>query len=404
MKYISLCSGLGGFEVALHRVFPNAECVGYCEIDEKCRRLYQHHFPIHPLLGNGDLSKVDFTQCGDVDLVVGGFPCQDLSSFSPNKTLGLKGKKSSLFKHVVRCLQEVKPKYFLIENVASMSREYRDEISAKLGVQPIMLDAGSFTAQTRKRFFWANFVISAAPPAEDYMVLENQLDIDLDLMHSLALPEQRVRSLHKKVKSTGKPRYLQFRKHDSKERTSRTVSADKQGQILIDHRFDPPLFRFLTLDELHRLQGFPEGWTNVGGVSDSAQRKALGNAVCVPVVEHACRSLREVIEGEESEGEGEGEGEGESESEREKKKETKDLTVEELKAFCHEYIEKGCPLEMEKQFQEYQNLLRARNPNQSQKRKLKNKKNNDRKRKKGAKKRNKKRRKLAQKAIESVNL
>ena len=62
-----------------------------------------------------------------------------------------------------------------------------------------MLDAGSFTAQTRKRFFWANFVISAAPPAEDYMVLEYQLDIDLDLMHSLALPEQRVRSLHKKV-------------------------------------------------------------------------------------------------------------------------------------------------------------------------------------------------------------
>jgi site-specific DNA-cytosine methylase len=47
MKYLSLFTGIGGFEVALHRVFPNAECIGYSEVKPHAIKVYEHHFPGH---------------------------------------------------------------------------------------------------------------------------------------------------------------------------------------------------------------------------------------------------------------------------------------------------------------------------------------------------------------------
>src|SRR3954471_19416223 len=131
MRYLSLFSGIGGFELGISRVFPDATCVGYCEINPNCRRIYHEHFPTHPLLGeDGDVRNVDFTKFrGKVDLVVAGFPCQDLSTIN-RKRKGLKGEKSSMLIHVLRCLQELDyAPYFLVENVASMKGMDRDAIS-----------------------------------------------------------------------------------------------------------------------------------------------------------------------------------------------------------------------------------------------------------------------------------
>ena len=50
-RYLSLFSGIGGFESAIHSVFPAAECVGYSEVDKFALRCYQHHFPNHVNLG-----------------------------------------------------------------------------------------------------------------------------------------------------------------------------------------------------------------------------------------------------------------------------------------------------------------------------------------------------------------
>lgn len=67
MKYISLFSGIGGFEIGIESIFPNAECLGYSEIDTSAMKIYQHYFPDHTPLGN--VSEIDFLSFrGHVDL------------------------------------------------------------------------------------------------------------------------------------------------------------------------------------------------------------------------------------------------------------------------------------------------------------------------------------------------
>ena len=75
MKYFSACSGIGGFELGIQRVFPEAECVGFSEIDKYAIQVYSKHFPTHK--NYGDITQV--TDLPDFDLFVGGFPCQPFS-------------------------------------------------------------------------------------------------------------------------------------------------------------------------------------------------------------------------------------------------------------------------------------------------------------------------------------
>ena len=85
MKYLSLFSGIGGFEVAIHRIFPNAQCIGYSEVKPHAIDIYEHHFPDHKNLG--DITKISNSTIKQVtkngcDLVVAGFPCTNLSSMA----------------------------------------------------------------------------------------------------------------------------------------------------------------------------------------------------------------------------------------------------------------------------------------------------------------------------------
>ncbi|CAI5508793.1 unnamed protein product [Closterium sp. Naga37s-1] len=98
-----------------------------------------------------------------VDLLVGGFPCQDLSSMNRNR-VGLHGPRSGLFFHLLRLIQQLSPRWFLVENVASMQWMDRDEISKYLGVPPVCIDCADLTAQARRRLFWTNLPLPAQMP------------------------------------------------------------------------------------------------------------------------------------------------------------------------------------------------------------------------------------------------
>lgn len=95
-----------------------------------------------------------------VDLMIGGSPCQDLSIAKSNGK-GLEGEKSGLFYEYVRLLREVKPKYFLLENVASMKKEHKDKITEVLreiypDTEIHMINSAFVSAQNRKRLYWTN--------------------------------------------------------------------------------------------------------------------------------------------------------------------------------------------------------------------------------------------------------
>lgn len=157
MRYVSLFSGIGGFEVGLQRsrFSETAECVGYSEIDRTALGIYQRAFN-HPALG--DITGVDYKSLPDFDLLVGGSPCQNLSSMAVDRR-GLEGDKSKLFFAYLDVLETKKPRYFILENVASMSKVQRDRISSYLGVEPVFISSSRFSAQARRRYYWCNFPI-----------------------------------------------------------------------------------------------------------------------------------------------------------------------------------------------------------------------------------------------------
>jgi DNA (cytosine-5)-methyltransferase 1 len=131
MKIGSLFSGYGGLDLAVTKL-TGAEVAWHCEWEDAPSQILEAHFPGVP--NYRDVSKVDFTQVEPVDILTGGFPCQDLSL--AGKRAGLQdGTRSGLWSEFYRAIQEIKPKLVIIENVrgllsakADSGMEYGTEI------------------------------------------------------------------------------------------------------------------------------------------------------------------------------------------------------------------------------------------------------------------------------------
>ena len=278
MKYISLFSGIGGFELGIQSVVPGAECVGYSEIDPKAISIYKNHFPSHPYLGPIETIK----NPPEFDLLVAGFPCTDLS-IANVENKGLEGSRSGLLTEAIRIMRERNPKYFVIENVASMKKANKDLISSLLGVQPILLNAADISCQHRKRLFWANFPISPLSKVESRFVdiLEENYD------KKLILSEKAIDYMNRTVK--GGRTHWQFGHHNDtwiSKSVCLTASIWKcvPYNVLIDRRNESKIYRKHSVLECERIMGFPDNWTS--GVADTHRYKAIGNAVSIPVIEH----------------------------------------------------------------------------------------------------------------------
>lgn len=116
LKYLSLFSGIGGFEVGLENSVYNFECIGYSEIDKFAKGIYQKHFPKHFDLG--DAREIRAEELPDFDLLVGGFPCQAFSLSGKRK--GFDDTRGTLFFEIARICAEKKPRYLLLENVKGL--------------------------------------------------------------------------------------------------------------------------------------------------------------------------------------------------------------------------------------------------------------------------------------------
>ena len=146
MKILSLFDGISCGRLALERTgIPVERYVAY-EIDENAIKISKANW--NDIEHCGDVTKADFAQYKDFDLLIGGSPCQDLCSMGSRE--GLAGEKSKLFFEFVRALKEVRPRYFLLENNASMSKENRDIISSYMGCEPVLINSADFSAQIRK--------------------------------------------------------------------------------------------------------------------------------------------------------------------------------------------------------------------------------------------------------------
>jgi DNA (cytosine-5)-methyltransferase 1 len=114
MTFGSLFSGIGGIDLGLERA--GMTCRWQVEIDEYCRKVLTKHWPNVPKYG--DIRTISGNELERVDLIAGGFPCQDLSV--AGKRAGIDGERSGLWAEYVRLIGTLRPRFVLIENVPGL--------------------------------------------------------------------------------------------------------------------------------------------------------------------------------------------------------------------------------------------------------------------------------------------
>ena len=115
MKVLDLFSGIGGFSLGLERA--GMETIAFCEFEPHAQEVLRKHWPDVPI--HSDVRKLDGKQYrGTVDVVTGGFPCQDLST--AGKQVGFSGERSSLYREMLRIISDCRPRYAIFENVTGL--------------------------------------------------------------------------------------------------------------------------------------------------------------------------------------------------------------------------------------------------------------------------------------------
>jgi DNA-cytosine methyltransferase len=123
MNVLDLFSGIGGFSLGLERA--GMKTVAFCEVDKKCQQVLKKHWPDVPIFDDVSTLKGEDIE-ETVDVICGGFPCQDISL--AGKGAGLEGERSGLWTEFHRLIKEIKPKYAIIENVSALRSRGLDQV------------------------------------------------------------------------------------------------------------------------------------------------------------------------------------------------------------------------------------------------------------------------------------
>ena len=125
----------------------------------------------------------DFTEFTDkgIDLVIGGSPCTFWSIAKAQREIDKSGMGWKLFMRFVEAVRQIQPRYFLLENVASMPAAIKAYISEELGCEPVPINSALVSAQHRKRLYWTN-ITGIAQPEDKGILLQDILDTGLSYL------------------------------------------------------------------------------------------------------------------------------------------------------------------------------------------------------------------------------
>lgn len=318
MRYIDLFSGIGGFALGLKQAGIEFEEHWFSEIDKNAINIYKKHFPNAKELGDVRAIR-DFSGI-KADIITFGFPCQDLSV--AGKRRGLAGDRSGLFFEAMRIIRELKPQYFIFENVKGLltNNGGADYVRCLREIADIglyecewqLVNTSWVLPQNRERIYFVGYIggksRSQIFPIEKQGKQNTQRNNGevkqlLNIVNSgnWENPQRgRIYSvegicpalnccggggLEPKIvvpvlTPTREEKRQNGRRFKNNGDPSFTLTTQDQHGI-----FNGVDIRKLTPLECERLQGFPDGWTEYGAdgkkISDSARYKALGNAVTV---------------------------------------------------------------------------------------------------------------------------
>ena len=273
---LSLFDGMSCGQIALNRVGIEYDNYFASEIDKHAIKVTQTNYPNTIQLG--DVTEVKGSDLPKIDLLIGGSPCQDFSRGNATRD-GLQGIKSGLFFEYLRLLKELKPKYWLLENVIMSDADYMI-ISDYVGTEPVRINSALVSAQLRDRLYWTNI-------GPEYK--------DLFGNRKSAIPQPKDKKIKlKDILTDG---------YTDREKSRALLESDSRPLRTLEkmwHRYDSTGFttvvfespdldwkkglRYLNQTELERLQTVPEGYTSLLKRNDAAC--LLGDGWTCDVISH----------------------------------------------------------------------------------------------------------------------
>lgn len=295
MNILSLFDWISCGRLALERAWIQVDKYFASEIDKYAIQIAKKNYPdtIHIgsvtdlLFKNGVLYTDNTYTTGysyPIDMIIWGSPCQSFSSAWKQEWFN---GQSGLFFEYVKLLVEIKPKYFLLENVV-MKKEWEDIISAYLWVSPIKIDSALLSWQKRKRLYWTNIPWILQP--EDAWILCDDI-IDISWTHNYLNPDRSdYNNYDKDIVDKSIYSYTPIQIWSSKT-FGNAVSKDwkaftlrksnPNGIITKEHKI-----RYFTPIEAERLQTLPDNYTLVNGISNNQRYSAIWNWWTVDVIAH----------------------------------------------------------------------------------------------------------------------
>lgn len=340
LNVLNLFDGMSCGMIALERAGIKVNNYYASEIDKHAIKVSKANYP--NIIQLGDVTQVDVQKLPKIDLLIGGSPCQGFSM--AGKQIAFDDPRSKLYfeyERILKELQVINPNIkFLLENV-KMKQEYKDVITARLGVEPIAINSNLVSAQNRYRLYWTN-IRWAGHPEDKGIYLKDIIENDVDEKFFIRYGRLKWPKEFGKVKE--KDGYVAFNPSKAKCLTVRSepswnttylvqpvrevgrrldadgVRCDNDKSIPITRQYEvgmseksncittvqkdsfviqwsttnlllnEGLVRKLTPTECERLQTVPDGYTSA--VSDSQRYKMLGNGWTVDVIAHILQGLK----------------------------------------------------------------------------------------------------------------
>ncbi len=308
MKVLSLFDGLSGGHISLDRAVVKVDKYYASEIDKYAMQVTMKNYPDTIQVGSViNLTDEQLAEM-DIDLLIGGSPCQGFSLIGKLTGSATKcGKEvatledylalkrmnfefdgqSYLFWEYIRVLNIVKPKYFLLENVR-INHKWLPMFNKAIGVKPVIINSALVSAQNRVRYYWTNIPDVEQPENKNIVLSDILYDKDvLPVSESSAIK-------YAPYKGDFVDPYNKTNLKGNKSTTLRTNSSngnmwikDIDSSVVGKH----PAYRRLHPIECERLQTMPDGYTD--WVSNSQRYKMIGNGFTIDVIAHIFKGLKD---------------------------------------------------------------------------------------------------------------
>lgn len=282
---LSLFDGISCGQLALNSAHIAYDRYFASEINRDSIRVTENRFP--GTIQVGDVRFLKGSDFPNVNMLIGGSPCQNFSMCGTRKGmvtktniivdtlekyLKLKSEgfqfhgESYLFWEFVRLKKEINPEFFFLENVR-MNKKWEKIISAALGIEPIVINSSSLTAQNRVRLYWTNIPLSTIT--------------DIHITLGQVIPDAVSGAGLRGVWNDDKERYVQ----------TFTVRPDNKANCVVCSPYNTGKYvttsgevKMITPEDAELLQSIQAGYTKIPGISKTARYEMVGNAWTVNVI------------------------------------------------------------------------------------------------------------------------